>query len=266
VYTAQGDLEAAIQEFSRAIQANPGTPSAYLNRGLVYLQQGKVDDALSDFDEYIDRWPSNIADVYIGRGVAHYRQQAFDAAIQDFDKAIQLRPDSAGAYYNRGLVHADQDDLLAAIADYDQAIELDPTYAGAYYNRGKIHYDQGDLAAAIADYNQAITLDLNYATAYNSLCWSYSLQGQPKLALPHCQRAIELNPDPYYYDSQGLAHALLGNFPAAITDFQTYVDFLETLNDPAMSKYLETRKQWIATLKAGNNPFTPAVLEALKQE
>lgn len=266
VYMAQGDLEAALQDFGRAIQTNPGTPSAYLNRGLVYLQQGKVDDALSDFNDYIDRWPSNTADVYIGRGAAYSMQLEFGAAIQDFDKAIQLKPDSFGAYYNRGLARYHQGNLPAAIADYDQAIILDPNQADAYYERGLARADQGDLATAITDYNQAIALDPDYAAAYNSLCWSYSLQRQPELALPHCQRAVELNPTPGYYDSRGLVYALLDDFPAAIEDFQKYVDFLETSNDRAMSHYLEERKQWIATLKAGRNPFTSDVLEALKQE
>ena len=70
---------------------------------------------------------------------------------------------------------------------------------------------------------------------------------------------------PGYYDSQGLAHALLGDFPAAIADFQIFVDFLEASNDPAMSRYLETRKQWIATLKAGKSPFTEKLIEELKR-
>jgi hypothetical protein len=63
-----------------------------------------------------------------------------------------------------------------------------------------------------------------------------------------------------------LAYALLGDFPAAIADFQKFVDFLEISNNPELAKYLEKRKQWIIDLKAGKNPFTAEVLEELQRE
>ncbi|MGB5593673.1 MAG: hypothetical protein WBM62_06530, partial [Crocosphaera sp.] len=61
--------------------------------------------------------------------------------------------------------------------------------------------------------------------------------------------------------SRGLARALTGNIEGAIKDFQIVV------NSPYYpEKYKKQRKQWIESLKKGENPFNDEVLEELKNE
>ena len=47
--TDLNDLEAAIVDFSRALELDPELLNAYLNRGLVLLLQGKDSEAEKDF-------------------------------------------------------------------------------------------------------------------------------------------------------------------------------------------------------------------------
>ena len=79
--------------------------------------------------------------------------------------------------------------------------------------------------------------------------------------LAYCELAVDLSPDdPNIRDSRGLALALNGKFVEAIADFRYYVDHSKD------EKRVEQRQSWIKDLQAGKNPFTPEVLEAIKDQ
>jgi tetratricopeptide (TPR) repeat protein len=74
---------------------------AYLDRGIAYGNQGKQDEAISDYDEAIGLDPSN-ALAYLARGIAYGNQGKIDEPIIDYDEAIGLDPSNALAYVRRG--------------------------------------------------------------------------------------------------------------------------------------------------------------------
>ena len=263
-YKAKGDLDRAIADYTKAIKLDPQDAIAYNNRGLVWYDQDNLDRAIAGYTEAIKLDPQ-YAPAYFNRGNAYKAKGDLDRAIADHSAAIKLDPQYAFAYNNRGNAWYDQGDLDRAIADYTEAIKLDPQYVAAYNNRGNAWYDQGDLDRAIADYTEAIKLDPQDAKSYHALCWSLALQQQPQQAMPHCEQAVALTADPTFINSRGLAHALLGDYPAAIADFQLYADWVAE-NYPAATEVIEQRRAWIAALARGENPFTPDLLEELNQQ
>ena len=84
------------------------------------------------------------------------------------------------------------------------------------------------------------------------------------LALPYCNKAIALDPNPRYYDSRGVTFALLNDFDAAIADFQLYVAYLEEQDTPTAMEELAQRTEWVEALSSGLNPLTPHVLAVLR--
>lgn len=97
-------------------------------------------------------------------------------------------------------------------------------------------------------------------TFLNSLCWNGSLNGHAAQVLEYCDKAVALAPDdPGIRDSRGLSLALVGDYSRAIMDFQFYVE-----NAERNAREIEKRQQWISHLRAGNDPFTPEVLEQLQ--
>lgn len=54
VYFNNSDYDAAIQEYSKAIELVPDYPLAYIDRGIMYSQLRRFDDALADIDQAID--------------------------------------------------------------------------------------------------------------------------------------------------------------------------------------------------------------------
>jgi hypothetical protein len=84
--------------------------------------------------------------------------------------------------------------------------------------------------------------------------------------LDACEQAVTFAPDyGNYRDSRGLARALTENFTSAIEDFQVFVEWINVkwaIGEKAKAQ----RQQWITVLQKGENPFTPEVLEQLRQE
>jgi tetratricopeptide (TPR) repeat protein len=46
------EYEHALQDYDKAIQINPQLADAYLARGRIYIQLGKVTEAEADFKKY----------------------------------------------------------------------------------------------------------------------------------------------------------------------------------------------------------------------
>jgi tetratricopeptide (TPR) repeat protein len=229
-------LTDAIEAYSQALEARPNLHNARLNRSIAYSNRRQDNDlelALADAD-YLAKTVPNRADVFNNRALilmAMPGNDRLDKAEADLQKALELNPELVSALINRAIIH---------------------------FRRGEsVELWQADLAAALS-------LDENRPAAWNMLCWGYAVENQPDLALPNCEKAVALDPKPTYLDSRGLAHALNGDYNQAMADFQVYVDWLEKQSGQSWRTTMEQRQAWITALANHENPFTPAVLAALR--
>ena len=156
-YGAQGNLERAIEDYTRAIELEPNSPLAYSNRGGAYQKQGNLERAIEDCTKAIELEPNN-DQAYNNRGGAYYNQGNLEQAIEDYTRAIELEPNNAQAFYNRGTTYHNQGNLEQAIEDYTRAIELEPNNDQAYNNRGEAHQLQDNNDLAEADFRMAEAL------------------------------------------------------------------------------------------------------------
>ena len=74
---------------------------AYYIRGNAYLDKGKYDRAITDYNKAIELNP-NFTLAYMNRGFVYLRKGNYDHAIEDGNKAVELKPDYPEAYSNRG--------------------------------------------------------------------------------------------------------------------------------------------------------------------
>lgn len=74
------------------------------NRGVAYLDRGRYQDALADFNDAI-RLALYLHNAYHDRAVVHLEQGDYDAALADFSQSILIRPDNAFHYYGRAHVY-----------------------------------------------------------------------------------------------------------------------------------------------------------------
>jgi lipoprotein NlpI len=180
-----GELEAAIALCTRAIEADDLSAAnmaiALSNRGAIYIDVGRLDLAIQDFDAAIAIQPDAAAS-YVNRGNAYDIQGDYGRALDDYNQAISLQPELASAYLNRGVTYGNQENLDLELKDLDRAIQLDPDYATAYSNRAGVYYHLGEIDRSIEDYSKSIRLDPSSPVAIISRGVAYYYQSSYALA------------------------------------------------------------------------------------
>jgi tetratricopeptide (TPR) repeat protein len=122
-----GDLDAAIANFSRAIELNPLYLEAYNDRAASEGLKGDLDAAMADYNRAIEL-DSRHFNSYMGRGVVKSMKGDLDGAMNDFNRAIKLNPKSAMAYYSRATIKRSKGANKEAEIDFNRAAELDPKF------------------------------------------------------------------------------------------------------------------------------------------
>jgi tetratricopeptide (TPR) repeat protein/DNA-binding XRE family transcriptional regulator len=232
------DLDEAIKAYTQAIEAWPGMLSSRLNRSAAYTSRAQPGD--------------------------------LEKALADMDYIVSNKPTWALAYSNRAsiLINMGGDDNLAlAQTDLEKALELNPDLPGAYLHRAYMRYKQDKpMEQLVPDLEKTLALRPDDTSALNLFCWGYAVEQQPEKALPYCEQMVEIDPRPIFRDSRGLTYALLGDYEAAIADFEVFVAWLEAQSNEVWQQPLARRQAWLETLQAGENPFTPEVLAEIRHE
>jgi tetratricopeptide (TPR) repeat protein len=105
------------------------TGATHVNRGILRLRRGQVEDAIVDFDRAIALDPEQ-PESYLNKGAALIQRQNPAEALQLFTVALErntTRP--AIAHYGRAIANEQLGNVRAAYSDYRRASELDPDWA-----------------------------------------------------------------------------------------------------------------------------------------
>jgi len=160
--------EAAVADFTKAIELNPVVIEAYQWRGMAYESQKKNDLAIADYSKLIALSPKdNLAQrtkdnelhistaAYLRRGRIYHDQKKYDFAVHDYTKVIELNPfinDEGGmAYWLRAAAYTDQKKYLEAARDYYSLELLYPGNAEIYSARANVFCLAGEKARAAKD-------------------------------------------------------------------------------------------------------------------
>lgn len=93
-YFEDGRYNEALTEYQAALAINPDHFQAERGKARSLMQLGKSGEALTVFDDLIEKRPKFAAN-YANRGILHDRMGGYQAAIQDYEKALQLDPNLA---------------------------------------------------------------------------------------------------------------------------------------------------------------------------
>jgi len=105
------------------LKLDPGNYIAYYDRGLMHDKQGDLAAALADYTNVIRLDPEH-AKAYNNRGILCNSQGDSAGAMEDFNTAIRLAPFSPEAYANRGMIRLAKNDLQRAFDDFTKVLEV----------------------------------------------------------------------------------------------------------------------------------------------
>ncbi len=94
---AKGQNDAAIVEWKKALELDPGSAKAYNNLGVVLSREGKIDEAITYFQKAVSLSPL-LWGAQNDLAVALWEKRKLDEAIQHMQQSLELSPVSAQIY------------------------------------------------------------------------------------------------------------------------------------------------------------------------
>ena len=91
VKEANGQEEEAEADYQLVTEVNPFNEQAYLYLGQLFINQKKLTEAISLFDEAIELNP-NFAEAYKERGRAKLLNGDKDGSVEDMKRSLELNP------------------------------------------------------------------------------------------------------------------------------------------------------------------------------
>ncbi|GAB5503342.1 tetratricopeptide repeat protein [Pyruvatibacter sp.] len=128
-FFGDGTPEQAIIHCTRALEAGDlpegDMVTAHVNRGVAYKLTGQLDEAIEDYTKALELSPES-GDIYTTRANAFLEMAQLDAAINDANKALAFNPNYAAAYFVRGRIFEALGQKGFARDDFVRAYELAP--------------------------------------------------------------------------------------------------------------------------------------------
>ena len=220
----QQKYQQALVDFTKVIATkNKLVGAAYSNRCLVNLQLDNHAAAQADCIMALKNNAENL-EAYLNLGLAYYRQGKYQQAITEYQQVIQRDKDDYRAYYNLGLAHLALKDYLIAIANYQTALIHSPDFEieskSLIYNDLALAYMMlAENEKAIRNFSKAIALNANNYHAYYNRGCAYYRQGKHQTAIKDFTQAIQLKPDlTQAYVHRGILRHKIGSIDTALND------------------------------------------------
>jgi len=119
------NLSVAVDEFTKAIEANPNSSGAYHQRGKALGMLGDWQGAVADWDKALEVNPQATPNygLLCSAYVEHLKEQ-YEEAIADCTRALDDNPDWAWGYYYIGIAYKELGDEQQAISSFQEALKL----------------------------------------------------------------------------------------------------------------------------------------------
>lgn len=251
-----GNRQAAIAEFTKAIELDPSFIPAYDARAVARFQTKDYTDAIADCDKVIGLAHDD-EHAYLIKGACRYYLHDIESALKPLSTAITMNPNDALARDIHGMVLAEFREWDDAIADFTKAIQLNPCDGQAYLGRaaselllkeyeksladasnaiafsrdntliGEAYSTRADAkthlkdrAGAFADANMSVLLGISDEKSYITRASVEGLWDDFSHASNDLRIAIQINPtNSEIYLVRGMMEQKSGNYRAALADF-----------------------------------------------
>lgn len=199
----QSTKERLIEEARQVIRKQPRNPDARVRLGVLYLQQGKLDEAIVRFKEALEIAKDH-QEALIYLGIAYMNKGQKSQALEYFNKEIKYYKNTGHAkanlyleqaYYYGGVVLWKQKKYDEAINYLKSALEIKKTGADTYLVLGRVYMDKGSYDKSEACFKQALKFDPRYVDAYYGLGLIYEKKGDKTKAIEQYREALKYRPD-----------------------------------------------------------------------
>jgi len=191
LYRVSGQYSEAMVRYDQALALNSRWVDALTGKAMVLSATGNKAEAAQQFTLAIELEPGYWQN-YMLYGSFLYETGSFDAAARHFERAAQLKPASTDVLNSLAAAWFFSGQFEQAINAWQQVVELSPM-AVSLSNLGTAHYFHGDYAKAEERYRQALSNSSDDYTIWTNLADALDVQSsRQQEALPLYQKALQL--------------------------------------------------------------------------
>ena len=189
----QGRNAEAFELMRTALKANPQSPGALSNCGLMLHRLGRLEEALATYDKVL-AIKADFAGAHFNRAVIFSDLNRFEDSLESYDKAVAIEPRHAEAHFNRGIALSRLKRFDEALASYDNALAINPAFPAALTNRANTLRDLKRFDAALMSFDSLLAKAPNDAEAHYYRGAVLSEMKRFEEALTCYDRALALKP------------------------------------------------------------------------
>ncbi len=227
-YLNMGKLDFALDNFEQALKINPDFNIAKEGIGRVFSRKGNKQEAVRYYEDILDKDCNNYIISFL-LGKLFVELDNTDRAEECFRKCIRIAADKAEAYTELGR-------LLMAGKNYTEALKIFKSYVGikeddynGHYNLAGCYYQTKDYGKAIAEYERAIKLNPESHFSVFNLALVYEEKGEHEIAVEYYKKAILMKID--FVDAYNNLGILFSKLQRDFEALATYANGIKACED-----------------------------------
>jgi len=153
-----GEVKLAEDLYAKLIESNPKFLEAGNNLAVIYINTGRIDEALNIINKFLKYYPES-AELYCNKGTLYLQMGKKEEGLLMLERSAKLNPYLRQASYMLGLVYFEKGDTERAMKQFVKYLALDPYNIGGHRILGDIYKQKGLFKKAAAEYNEADKLE-----------------------------------------------------------------------------------------------------------
>lgn len=192
----------------------------YLDKGNLYVQEGKPGTAMQYYKEAVERDPYNVQ-ARNNLGELYARNNDIDQAMEQFNKAIELQPNYVPALTNMAYLFLQKHIYDKTIYYAKRALSIDPESGSAHFNLGTAYLGMKRYDDAVDELKLAVRSYKDTAPVYEKLGDAFQAQNRHEEAVAYYREALNVDPlDASARGKMGESYLALGEEKKAVEQFK----------------------------------------------
>jgi tetratricopeptide (TPR) repeat protein len=173
VHADHDEKEAAVEDFTHALEIDPQMAVGYMNRGYVYNDMRLAIKAEQDFRKALALNPQ-YGEAHLGLAYALLQLRRSTAALKEAEVASRLLPESESLHLVKAEGYRQRAMLTRAEGEYKQALKLNPNAPVTYIALADVQYRQHKYEKSADTLHSALAVAPNDPMILAQLARSYA--------------------------------------------------------------------------------------------